>query len=76
MTQHFGVYIQWNLSKLDTTGTEESVLNSDSEVSPFQRLLRMYNYVEFGLENCPVCGGVLNLGVSSEMYMKHDTDTQ
>ena len=44
------------LSKPDTTGTEESVLNS--EVSLFKRLLSVQ--MEYlGPEYCPVYGGVL-----------------
>ena len=49
--------IQWNLSKPDTTGAEESVLNS--EVSSFQRLSSM----NLRPKNCPVNEGVLNSGV-------------
>ena len=50
------VHVQWNPSKLDTIGTDYSVLNS--EAPSFQGLLSA-QFSHLGLEKCPVYGGVL-----------------
>ena len=53
------IYMQWNLSNLDTNGVEESVIVS--EVSSFQRLQEWYLGWEMVscLERCPQFRSVL-----------------